>query len=45
MLAGYPPFHTKTAEIYHMGSLAGATRAGLQRCIGRYCKTSQRFCT
>lgn len=42
-LAGYPPFHTKTAEIYHMGPLAEATEQKLQQCISRYCKTSQRF--
>jgi hypothetical protein len=42
-LAGYPPFHTKTAEIYHMGLLAEATEQKLQQCISRYCKTSQRF--
>jgi hypothetical protein len=44
-LAGYPPLHTKTAEIYHAGWLAGASQAGLLRCIGRYCKTNQRFGT
>ena len=42
-LAGYPPFHTRACEIYHMGPLASATQAAFHGALSRFFRTEQRF--
>jgi hypothetical protein len=41
-LAGYPPFHTRAAEVQHMGPLTRASQQGIADAVAAYCKVLQR---
>jgi len=41
-LAGYPPFHTRVAEIQHMGPLASVRRSHIEAAVASYCQVLQR---
>lgn len=41
-LAGYPPFHTRAAEVQYMGSLVNASRQLVANAIAGYCRVLQR---
>jgi hypothetical protein len=41
-LAGYPPFHMRSAEVQHMGPLTQANQRGVADAIAAYCKVLQR---
>jgi hypothetical protein len=41
-LAGYPPYHTRAAEVQHMGPLAKACQQGVANAVAAYCKVLQR---
>jgi hypothetical protein len=41
-LAGYPPYHTRAAEVQHMGPLAKASQTGVANAVAAYCKVLQR---
>lgn len=42
-LAGYPPYHVASAELYHLGPLKQVTMARIAAVIARFQRTSQRF--
>ena len=42
-LAGYPPFHTGSAELYHVGRLKTWSTQQLDRTLQKYLRTEQRF--
>lgn len=41
-LAGYPPFHARSCQIYHVGPARGATAHGVREALARYGRTLQR---
>ena len=41
-LAGYPPFHARSCEIFHLESAAEVDRGTLARVLGQYCRVLQR---
>ncbi|MEW5300220.1 MAG: hypothetical protein WDW36_003165 [Sanguina aurantia] len=42
-LDGYPPFHTRTAELQHLGPLAGLAESGFVAALRRHQHAKQRF--
>jgi len=42
-LAGFSPYHTRTAEILGMGPLSSVTQAGLDAACARFGRIEQRF--
>jgi hypothetical protein len=41
-LAGYPPFHSRGAEIFHLGEAAAVTEQVVAAALARYCRVLQR---
>jgi hypothetical protein len=41
-LAGYPPFHARACQIYHMGPTRAAAAEGLAGALARYARALQR---
>lgn len=41
-LAGYPPFHTRVAEVQHLGRLAGVQRGDVDAAFAGFCRVLQR---
>ena len=42
-LAGYPPYHTRSCEIYHLGPAQHVTHATFTASLQRFLATRQRF--
>jgi hypothetical protein len=41
-LAGYPPFHARACQIYHLGPAAAAAPGGVRGALARYARALQR---
>lgn len=41
-LAGYPPFHTRAAEVLHVGPLSSCRRQDVEAALASYCRVLQR---